>query len=176
MGVGDDAGNVEGVSEDNIRAVGPVALMSEYTWVRYKDIETSSSLIDLDLDAYYASMIWMLTGERPTFRHGVLQSIIPNHSIGRGGWGAWGLGLRYNHFKAGNNVYNTLVEPGDSVRKADAYTVALNWYLNPFAQIMLDYTRTKFDRGLLVDRDSNTGEAIYSDYEDEFCARLQLSF
>jgi phosphate-selective porin OprO/OprP len=157
-------------------AVGPLALMSEYTWVRYKDIETSSNTLDLDLDAYYASLIWMLTGERPAFRQGVIQPIVPAHSIGRGGWGAWGLGLRYDHFKAGNNVYGTLIEPGDSVRKADAYTVALNWYLNPFAQFMLDYTRTEFDRPLLIDRDSRTGEAVYSDFEDVFSARLQLSF
>jgi phosphate-selective porin OprO/OprP len=157
-------------------AVGPVALMSEYTWVRYKDIETSSNTLDLDLDAYYAALIWMVTGEQPTFRQGVIQPIVPKHSLGRGGWGAWGLGLRYDHFEAGNNVYGTLVEPGDSVRKADAYTVALNWYLNAFAQFMLDFTRTEFDRPLLIDRDSRTGEAVYSDFEDVFSARLQLSF
>jgi hypothetical protein len=41
---------------------------------------------------------------------------------------------------------------------------------------MLDFTRTEFDRPLLIDRDSRTGEAVYSDFEDVFSARLQLSF
>lgn len=157
-------------------AWGPLALMSEYTGIRYEDVKTSSNVLDLDLDAYYAALVWMVTGEQPAFRQGVLQPIVPRDSVGRGGWGAWGIALRYDHFEAGSNVYGTLVEPGTSVRKADAYTVGLNWYLNPVAQFMVDYTRTDFDRPLLIDRDSRTGEAVYSDYEDVFTARMQLSF
>ena len=150
--------------------------MSEYTGVRYKDIETSSNLMDLDLDAYYAALVWLVTGERPAFRQGVVQPIVPRNRVGRGGWGAWAIGLRYDHFEAGSNVYGNLVEPGNSVRKADAYTVGLTWYLNPLTRFMLGYTRTEFDRPLLIDRDSRTGKAVYSDYEDVFTARMQLAF
>ena len=157
-------------------AYGPFGIMSEYVANRYENIETSSDEFNLELDDFYVSLYWMLTGEHPTFRCGLLQPIRPRANFREGGWGAFGLGLRYDRFAADKVIYGTLVEPGSSVRKADAYSVVLNWYLNPFVRFLVDFTRTEFDRPLLIDRDANTGEADYSDWENVFTGRLQFAF
>ena len=156
-------------------ALGPLGLMAEYVVADFGDVETSNSRFDLDLQSYYIAILWMLTGEHPGFQNGVLQPISPAADLWHNGWGALGLSLRYDSFRAGSEVYN-LVSAGDSVREATAYTVALNWYLNRFARLALEFTRTEFDQPLLIDRDAQTGDALFSDYENVFKARFQFAF
>jgi phosphate-selective porin OprO/OprP len=155
---------------------GPLALMSEYVHSYYKNVSTSSTEFNIKLHDYYVALLWMLTGERPAFGNGALQPIKPLASVWNGGWGGIGLAARYDHWEADKGVYDDLVQPGNSVRKADAYTIALNWWLNSFARLTLDFTRTDFDQPLLIDRDSRTGQAEYSDSEDILTARFQFAF
>ena len=157
-------------------AHGPVALMSEYFYNLYEGIQTSAEQFDIELTDYYISLLWMVTGEKPVFKNGIFQPIHPRKSLWHGGWGGLGLAFRYDAFEADENVYENLFVPGDSIRQADAYTFSVNWYLNSFVQLMLDYTRTEFDRPLLIARDSLTGTAIYSDKEDVLTGRFQFAF
>lgn len=157
-------------------ACGPLVLMSEYVYSHFEDVRTSATQFDIKLHDYYVSLLWMVTGEQPGFRNGVFLPIKPLASVWNGGWGAVGLAGRYDHWEADDNVYDDLVQAGNSVRQADAYTIALNWWLNSFARLIVDFTRTDFDRPLLVDRDARTGEAEYSDSEDVLTVRFQLSF
>jgi phosphate-selective porin OprO/OprP len=157
-------------------SIGPVALMGEYIAADFQGIETSSNSFDLNLHAYYGAMLWMLTGEHPRFQNGVLQPIVPAASLWQNGWGALGLALRYDYFQAGSEVYDYLVSAGDSVREATAYNFALNWYLNRFARVSVEFTRTEFDQPLIIDRDPQTGDAVFSDYEHVFKARFQFAF
>ena len=92
------------------------------------------------------------------------------------GWGALGLALRYDRFDADSSVYDDLIIEGYSVRKAKAYTIALNWFLNPSVRVILDATRTEFDRPLIIDHDPLSGELIYSQREDVLTARCQFDF
>ncbi|MDY6838717.1 MAG: porin [Thermodesulfobacteriota bacterium] len=156
--------------------MGPVALAGEYFHVFYKDITTSAEQFDFEMDDYYVSLLWMLTGEKPILRKGVFQSISPKRSLWEGGCGAVGLAFRYDAFEADDIAYDVLVEAGNSVREADAYTIALNWYLDETVRLVLDATRTDFDQPLLIDRDPITGEAVYSDREDVFTGRFQFRF
>jgi phosphate-selective porin OprO/OprP len=155
---------------------GPFAVMAEYVSNEYDDVVTSNNRFDFDLKDYYVALLWMITGEEIQFREGVLQSIKPNRSFWESGWGAFGIALRYDNFQADDVIYDTLVEPGVSVRKAEGFTGALNWYLNPYARFILNFTRTKFDQPLLIDRDSQTGKSVFSDREDVFTARFQFLF
>ncbi|MBN2468836.1 MAG: hypothetical protein JXD19_11880 [Deltaproteobacteria bacterium] len=157
-------------------AYGPFALLGEYTRVTFRDITTSSDQFSTDLENYYIAFLWMVTGERPCFRNGIFQPIRPRRSCWEGGWGGLGLALRYNYFAAERSVYDNLIFQGNSVREAKGYTIALNWYLNAWARLILDATRTRFDRPLLVGRDSLRGIALYSDHEDVLTARFQLGF
>jgi len=155
---------------------GPVALTAEYIHVLYKEVETSTNLFDIELENTYVSLVWFVTGEKPTLANGVYQPIKPLKSVWKGGWGAFGVGFRYDSFHGDESAYENLINAGDSVREATGYSIVLNWYLNPWARIVLDGTRTEFDEPLLIDRDPLKGTAIYSDHEDVIVARFQLQF
>jgi phosphate-selective porin OprO/OprP len=155
---------------------GSFAVMSEYVLNKYNDVVTSNNQFDFDLEDYYVALLWMITGEEIQFREGVLQPIKPNRSFWESGWGAFGVALRYDNFQADDIIYDTLVEPGVSVRKAESFTGALNWYLNPYARFILNFIRTNFDQPLLIERDSQTGKSVFSDHENVFTARFQFLF
>jgi phosphate-selective porin OprO/OprP len=157
--------------------LGPVAVAGEYFHSFYEDIATSAEQFDFEMEDYYVSLFWMVTGEKPTLRKGIFQPIKPKRSLWEGGWGAIGVAFRYDAFEADEIVYDVLVEAGNSVREADAYTIAINWYLDETVRLVLDATRTKFDRPLLIDRgESYKKDALYSDCEDVITGRFQFSF
>ena len=157
-------------------AYGPLLLWGEYINLQFTDVKTSDAQFDINLKDHYGSLLWMITGEKPTLKQGVIQPIRPLRNFWQGGWGAVGLAFRYDHFDGGDATYEYLVEPGVSVREATAYTIAVNWYLNPYVLLLLNATRTNFDRPLLIDKDFLTGEAIYSDREDVLTGRFQFQF
>ncbi len=155
---------------------GPVALWGEYIFERFNDITTSSSQFSFDLDDWYVAALWMITGEEPRFANSVFQPIKPKKSVWQGGYGALGIAFRYDNFNASQAVYEYLVNPGDSVREAKAYTAAINWWLDAYSRIIVDFTRTDFDMPLLIARDAQTGETIFSDYENVLTARYQFAY
>jgi phosphate-selective porin OprO/OprP len=158
-------------------AYGPLALMGEYAHVLFRDVRTSAEQFDIGLRAYYISLLWVITGEKPSFKHGVFQAIEPARSVFQGGWGALGLAFRYEAFNTDDeDVYQYLINQGDSVRKADSYSIALNWYLNRYASLIIDFSRTDFDVPLLTGRDPLNGTATYNDHEDVFSGRFQFRF
>jgi len=157
-------------------AYGPVLLWGEYINLQFTDVKTSDAQFDINMKDYYGAITWMVTGEKPTIKGGKIQAIRPLRNVWEGGWGALGLAFRYDHFDGGDSAYEYLIEPGNSVREATAYTIALNWYLNPYIRLLLNATRTNFDRPLLIEKDSLTGEGIYSDREDVLTGRFQLQF
>lgn len=155
---------------------GPLLMWGEYISLRFSDVETSEDRFDIKAEDYYGAILFMLTGEKPALKHGKIQPVKPLRNFSQGGWGAFGLAFRYDKFKADDSVYDHLINAGDSVRKATAYTISLNWYLNPYVRLLIDATRTRFDIPLLIDRDPLTGTAIYSDREDVITGRFQLKF
>lgn len=157
-------------------AFGPLALSAEYVNLEFTDITTSRDSFSTDMEDTYVALLWMLTGEHPKFKNGVFQPVEPHHNFLQGGWGALGLALRYDCFSAEPSVYDDLILEGNSVRKAEAYTIALNWFLNPSARLIIDATRTEFDKPLIIDRDSLTGELIYAEREDVLTGRFQFGF
>jgi phosphate-selective porin OprO/OprP len=152
------------------------AFMGEYVNLTYRNIDTSSEKFDTTLQDYYLAFLWMITGENPSFRNGILQPIRPQRNLFDGGWGGLALALRYDHFIADKSVYDHLINAGDSVREAEAFTVAVNWYLSPLIRMTFDYTRTDFDQPLLIGRDALKGTSFFSDYEDSFTTRFQMGF
>jgi len=157
-------------------AYGPLLIWGEYINLLFSDVQTSDAAFDINIKEHYGALLWMITGEEPTLKDGVIQAIRPRRSLWQGGWGALGLAFRYDHFDGGDETYEYLVEPGVSVQKATGYTIALNWYLNPYIRLLINATRTRFDRPLLIAKDSLTGKAIYSDREDVLTGRIQLQF
>ena len=158
---------------------GPLLLMGEYVKNDYYDVLLSNGeSFDFDLWAWYASGLFMITGEKPIIDGGVLKRIVPKKcfNIAERGWGAWGIGFRYQQFEADPKVYDKLVEPGKSVRRATAITVALNWYLNSMMRINFDYSETRFSRDLFLGTNPSEGYSYYVDRERVWVTRFQLEF
>jgi len=157
---------------------GPFILMGEYMRSDFSDVQLSSEeKFDFDLKGWYVSLLFMLTGEEPTVKGGILQKIKPRKcfNIDERRWGAWGIGLRYEQLEAGGNVYKKLVQEGNSVRRANSFTVALNWYLNSMVRFSLNYSRTRFAQSLFLGT-SPKGYSYYEDTEHVWVTRFQLEF
>jgi len=157
---------------------GPLLLMGEYIRDVFKEVRLSDTpLFDFDMRGWYAGCLLMVTGERPVIKKGVLQRIRPNKNfdIRNRTWGALGIGFRYQDFEAGRIVYESLVYPGYSVREADAFTIAVNWYLNSMMRITINYSRTKFHDPLFLGTHWK-GYSYYEDREHAWVTRFQLEF
>ena len=157
---------------------GPLLLMGEYVKNDYYDVLLSNGeSFDFDLWAWYASGLIMITGEEPIIEGGVLRRIEPMKCFNSAerGWGAWGIGFRYQRFEADPKVYDKLVERGQSVRRAYSFTVALNWYLNNMMRINFDYSETRFSQDLFLGTNPR-GYSYYEDKEQVWVTRFQLEF
>ena len=157
-------------------AYGPLLLWGEYINLQFSDVKTSDAQFNINLEDHYGSLLWMITGEEPALKNGKIQAIRPLRNLGQGGWGALGLAFRYDNFDAGDAAYKHLIDPKTYVREATAYSIAVNWYLNPYIRLLLNATRTNFDQPLLIYKDSLTGEIFYSDREDVVEGRFQFQF
>jgi phosphate-selective porin OprO and OprP len=159
-------------------ACGPLVLMGEYIRNDYHELLLSDDeMFDFSMKGWYAGMLLMLTGEKPVISRGVLQKIKPkqNFDIKERKWGAWGIGFRYEQFEADQVVYDELVFEGQSVRRANSFTAALNWYLNSMVRFSLNYSRTTFAQPLFLGT-SPEGYSYYRDTENVWLTRFQLEF
>ncbi|MCP4716484.1 MAG: hypothetical protein GY868_15290 [Deltaproteobacteria bacterium] len=161
-----------------VYTVGPLLFMAEHIRCEFSNVRLAdTSLFDFDMQGWYAGVLLMLTGEQPQVKKGVLQRIRPrnNFNIRTGGLGAWGLGFRVQEFRAERIVYDALVHEGYSARKASAFTIALNWYLNSMVRVSFNYSRTRFDEPLFLGTHWK-GYSYYEKTEHTWVARFQLEF
>ncbi len=137
--------------------------------------------IDKSINAWYASLTWMLTGESymNAYKDGMFGRVKPINDFGvnQGGWGAFELGLRYSDFDASDFklVANGCVagsgclESASYTNKANAWTGGAKWILNPNARILLNYVHTNFDTPITMNSKS-------SNHEDAVTMRAQYDF
>lgn len=159
-------------------SLGPVVLMGEFVRSNYMDVSLASTEpFDFYMKSWYAGFLWMLTGEQPVMKGGVLEKISPRNNFDprQGTWGALGIGFRYDKFLAERIVYEHLVFEGYSVREAEAVTAALHWYLNAMMRITCTWSRTKFESPLFLGTHWK-GYSYYRTKEHAFITRFQLEF
>ena len=136
-------------------AYGPLKVQSEYIVSNFKGTRGALDY-DNDIKAWYADVNWMLTGESyvDSYKSGVFGRLKPknNMTIGKDGWGAWELGLRYSKFDASDfQAMLPVANAGTAfTAKADAWTAGVKWIMNPNARIMLNYIQTDFDTPITV--------------------------
>lgn len=157
-------------------AYGPAKFQAEYIGANF-----DSQNIDKDIDAWYASVTWMLTGEAylKAYKDGMFGRIKPNNNFGfdQNGWGAFELGLRYSSFDAsdfklaanGCVAGTGCLDSASYTNKANAWTGGAKWILNPNARILLNYVHTNFDTPIVINSKS-------SDREDAVTMRAQYDF
>lgn len=109
---------------------GPFSLQSEYIAAT---VDRNMGLPELEFDGYYIYVSWVLTGESRTYRDrkGEFGGITPAKIVGKGGAGAWELGLRLSHL----DLNDEDIVGGEQTNQ----TIGLNWYATPNIRFMINY-------------------------------------
>lgn len=118
------AGEIAGV-------YGPFSASGEYAHVSVD----SDVFADADFNAYYIEGNYFLTGESRAYKGGAFSSVKPNKALGKGGYGAWQIGVRYS----GVDLNDGLVINGG---EKETLTVGLNWFPNNYLKFMANYLYT----------------------------------
>jgi len=132
---------------EGVVAWGPLKLQTE--WVKAA-FENSSVGYDTEIDAYYAALSWLITGEKYAdfYTLNGMRAIVPNRQFKKGaeGMGAWELGVRYSKIDAGELTGAQFT----GTNEADAITVGLKWVPVTPVRIYLNYTQTNFDTPIAI--------------------------
>lgn len=114
----------------------------------------------VETTAWQVAAHWFLTGEEQSFKGFKPGNVF---SLDKGTWGAWELVARYHELEIGDEAFaggsDSFADPLASPRRASAYGIGVNWYLNDNVKWVLNYERTAFEGGA-VDGDRPDEEAI----------------
>ncbi len=102
--------------------VGPFSFAAEYMMT---DVNAIAKEDDADLEGYYLSAGWFLTGEKRPFKNGTWGRVKPESP-----YGAFELIARYSSLDVSENKIGST---------ADACTAGVNWYINNTVCLMTDY-------------------------------------
>lgn len=132
------------------------------------------------LPGVYGQVGYFLTGEhRPYDRKaGAIDRIIPKHNFGPwrddnvSGWGAWEVAGRYSYLSLNDeNIHGGQMSD---------YTAGLNWYLNPFWKIQLNYIYSASNYRYAAGGPSTNAPApvgtFLGNHTDMFDLRCQMDF
>jgi phosphate-selective porin OprO/OprP len=137
---------------------GPVGLFGEWTRSRQHVRKGADAAESVANDAWDVSGSVLLTGEAAT-----AAGVRPRRSFdpAKGTWGALELAARVNGFDVDPTAFSGgYADPARSARKARAWAVGFNWYLNRNVKYVLDYERTTFTGGAAGGGDRRPENAI----------------
>jgi phosphate-selective porin OprO/OprP len=162
------------LADDQIRVApqaywywGPFGAMAE--WVRSKPtLRLGNDNFSPDIDAWQIAASWVVTGENRTF-----QGVVPRSSFNParegGGFGAWELAARASGFRIDDEVFDEgFASTTNASQEALEWGVGINWYINPFLKLSLDYNDTRFDGGAPEGRDRSTEGVLLSRFQVAF--------
>ena len=126
---------------------GPVSFLGEYFWVPITQHQHDSCpnpggaaaanlrrCPDVTLTGWYAELSYFLTGESRPYNPATARfdRLMPNHNLGKDGWGAFELAARISHAD---------FDDGPDFQKGTEtnYTLGVNWYVNPYIRFIMDY-------------------------------------
>jgi phosphate-selective porin OprO/OprP len=160
---------------------GPLGLMAEYVSSEQEmrrdplpAVGGDSLREDLRHDAWQVAISYALTGENASYK-----GLIPASPFApsEGTWGAFEIAARWNEIDLDDDSFDggaaSFADPTTSVTKAQGVTVGLNWYLNRWVKVMVNYDRTSFDGGAAG---GTPGSIRDRETEDSIFTRLQLSY
>lgn len=123
---------------------GPLSIQGEYAYVPVQQIDGPN----LGFQSAYGYVSYFLTGESRPYRknNGTFDRLIPNTNALKpttatgkpSGIGAWELAARYSFIDTNNHNVN-----GGELQNV---TLGINWYLNPYTRIGLNYVKPMLTR------------------------------
>lgn len=136
---------------------GPFGVLGEYVRSS-QDFQRAGVTESFDNDAWQIALNYVITGENASFK-----GVVPREDFapGQGGWGAWEVAGRYHELHVDDDVFDTgFASILTSASDAKAWGVGVNWYLNRWVKLMLDYDRTSFDGGGGADGGDRPAESV----------------
>ena len=148
------------VDETNITGIemayvnGRFSIQGEYV------MTTVSAETEYELNGYYGQISYFLTGESRLYKNSYIgfNRVKPKSNFGANGKGAIELAARISKMDLSKANLGTL----------DDMTVGVNWYLNPYTRVMLNYVI-----GDLIEGD---GKGEVSTTENSMQCRIQIDF
>ena len=141
-------------------AYGPVKLQGEYGNANFSGTNAAGVSYDKDMNAYYVSASWMLTGEKyaDSFKGGKFDRITPKNNFNPdfSNLGAFELGIRYSEFDADDfklsaaSVASTPLLNAGRTNKADSTVLGIKWIPDPNARFLVNYIHTDYDTAVLL--------------------------
>ncbi len=127
---------------------GPYSLTGEYIYTSEERNKLGKGGIDLSkfvTQGGYIGGTWLLSGENKVFNKPNRPLLIFLDPMGKmDGWGSWELAARYETFSLDNEGGSG--RPGALKRNTfEAARLGLNWYLNPWTRVSLEYLYSLFD-------------------------------
>ncbi|MGA2228917.1 MAG: porin [Syntrophobacteraceae bacterium] len=158
---------------------GPFSAQAEYVFASANNVtDTTGKFIALDHDAnfygWYAYATYFITGENrpynktpsPTTYQATFGRVIPYHnfSFAEGGYGAWEVAFRVSQLNTTDHTagFNGGLETD--------YTAAVNWYLNPYVEMKMNYIHAD------VGQHSGYGNLLTSGSDNIYETRFQIAF
>jgi phosphate-selective porin OprO and OprP len=99
---------------------------------------------DIGHDSWQVAGSWVLTGEAATDGSTGIKPRA-NFDFGAGHLGAFQLAARYHVLKVDDPAFVLNFATAGSSRKAQAWTLGLNWFLTPNFKYVVNFERTVFD-------------------------------
>ncbi len=136
---------------------GPGDIKAEYVAGRFGDVERGGLQGDVDIDSWYVSTSYLLTGERKVRDKWVSPKKI--FSIPDGGWGAWEAAIRFEQFFVNETPITLGLATG--VDRVDAYTLGLNWWPNKHIRLMFNYVLNDFSDSAALGAEPQSSEHLW---------------
>jgi phosphate-selective porin OprO/OprP len=136
---------------------GPFGALAEYVRTS-TDVSLMGQKEQFENDAWQLALSYVLTGENASYK-----GVVPREDVspGTGGWGAWEIAGRYHELRVDDDVFDLgFSSLATSAERAKAWGVGLNWYMNRWVKIMLNYDRTRFDGGGGLTQDDRDTESV----------------
>ncbi len=123
--------------------LGPVAVYAEYAQTS-QVAQAGNARARLTNRAWQSAASWVLTGEDASYEGVIPKKVFDPRA---GTWGAWEVAARLHQLQLDPKTFPTFADSSVSASRATAYTLALNWYLNNFVRLAVDYEQTWFAGG-----------------------------
>lgn len=151
------------VSAHGAYYIGPAGLVVEHI-LSSQRVRRSASSIDVNNRAWQIGGSYVLTGEAASAR-----GVTPARAFDRanGSWGAFELAARFSALDVDDDAFPFFANPASAARRANAWAIGTNWYLNPNVRITVDFERTMFKGG------ATSGNRAA---ENDILSRFQIAF
>jgi phosphate-selective porin OprO and OprP len=131
---------------------GPFSVQSEYGQL---DADTPASIGGRPTyKGWYVDGSWFLTGERRPYAKGAFGRVKVKNPVSKGGKGAWQIAGRWDVIDLLDSSFGCPVSVSflPSGRqflcgKQSTWLVGINWYLNDYTRLMLNYNQSEIDGG-----------------------------